>query len=76
MSTRVQVVGMLAGYVKPGSMLQGDQLAGSTVEAIIEGIGVPKDLVAFVMVNGAKRDKKYVLQVDDQVKLIPFVGGG
>ena len=76
MITRVQVVGMLAGYVRPGSLLQGDHLAGSTVEAIIEGIGVPKDLGAFVMVNGAKRDKKYVLEVDDQVKLIPFVGGG
>jgi hypothetical protein len=76
MSTRVQVVGMLAGYVKPGSTLQGDELVGATVEAVIERVGIPRDLVAFVMVNGVKRDKKYVLQVDDEAKLIPFVGGG
>ena len=76
MSTRVEVVGILAGYVKAGVPLQGAHLVGSSLQKLIEQIGVPTDLVAIVMVNGVKRDKTYVLQVDDVVKLIPFVGGG
>lgn len=76
MSTRVEAVGILAGYVKAGVSLQGAHLVGSSVQKLIEQIGVPTDLVAIVMVNGVKRDKTYVLQVDDVVKLIPFVGGG
>ena len=76
MSARLEVVGILAGYVKAGFPLQGARLVGSSVQKLIEQIGVPTDLVAIVMVNGVKRDKTYVLQVDDVVKLIPFVGGG
>jgi sulfur carrier protein ThiS len=76
MSARVEVVGILAGYLKPGFAVKGTYPAGQSVLTLIQQMGVPPDLVAFVMVNGTKRDKTYVLQVDDVVKLIPFVGGG
>ncbi len=49
---------------------------GKRVAEIIQALGVPTDLVAFVMVNGRQQPKTYVIQSDDHVILIPLIGGG
>lgn len=49
---------------------------GKTVADVIQALGVPADLVAFVMVNGRQQTKTYVIQPEDHVILIPLIGGG
>ncbi|MGQ9627838.1 MAG: sulfur carrier protein ThiS [Anaerolineae bacterium] len=49
---------------------------GQTVQALIEELGLPAEMVAFVLVNGRLRPKSYVLKEGDVVKLAPLVGGG
>jgi sulfur carrier protein ThiS len=70
-----EVVGMLRDYVKHGP----DQIGpveGFTVTELIRKLGLPEDLVAFVMVNGQQEPKTYRIRPGDMVKLLPFVGGG
>jgi molybdopterin converting factor small subunit len=76
MTVRVEVVGALAKYVAAGYRLEGDYLVGSSIRSLVEGLGIPIDLVAIVMVNGAMRDMAYVIGEGDVVKLLPIVGGG
>lgn len=49
---------------------------GKAVADVIQALGVPTDLVAFVMVNGRQQAKTYVIQPEDHVILIPLIGGG
>jgi sulfur carrier protein ThiS len=71
----VEIVGMLRDYVKE-SADQTQPIEGSTVRELIRSLGLPEDLVAFVMVGGQQRPKTYTIQPGDTVKLISFVGGG
>lgn len=49
---------------------------GKTVADVIQALGVPTDLVAFVMVNGRQQPKTYRIRSEDHVILIPLIGGG
>ena len=75
MSITLEIVGLLKEYVKVHPE-QLESLEGMTVEALLQALGMPRELVAFVMVNGRQKPKSYTLAPDDNVKLIPFVGGG
>jgi len=66
---------MLTGYVKRGPDEIGP-VEGITVAELIHKLGLPVDLVAFVMVNGQQEQKTYRIRPGDIVKLLPFVGGG
>lgn len=70
---KVVAVGMLKKYTT-GETATAD--SGQTVYQLLEGLGIPPDLVAVVMVNGRQEPKSYLLQEGDQVKLVPLVGGG
>lgn len=75
MAVQIEIVGILKDYVKTSP----DEIAppkGQTVAALIEQIGLPSDLVAFVIVNGRQEAKTYTLKNGDHLKLLPFVGGG
>jgi sulfur carrier protein ThiS len=71
----VEVVGILRDYVKHRVDEIGP-MEGLAIAAVIQKLGLPTDLVAFVMVNGHQKPKTYVIEPGDTVKLIPFVGGG
>ncbi|GAB4409573.1 MAG: hypothetical protein Kow00123_22960 [Anaerolineales bacterium] len=49
---------------------------GKPVADVIQALGLPADLVAFVMVNGRQQPKTYIIQPEDHVILIPLIGGG
>jgi len=70
---KVAPVGMLKKYITQERVTAN---SGQTVRQLLDGLGIPPDLVAVVMVNGRQESKSYLLQEGDQVKLVPFVGGG
>lgn len=70
---RVVPVGMLKKYITRERVTAN---SGQTVHQLLDGLGIPPDLVAVVMVNGRQVSKSYLLQEGEQVKLVPFVGGG
>ncbi len=70
---KVVPVGMLKRYVAEEKVTANP---GQTVHQLLDGLGIPPDLVAVVMVNGRQEPKSYLLQAGDQVKLVPLVGGG
>ncbi len=69
---KVVPVGMLKKYLSETVTANSHQ----TVHQLLDGLGIPADLVAVVMVNGRQEPKSYLLQEGDQVKLVPLVGGG
>lgn len=69
---KVVPVGMLKNYLSETVRANPAQ----TVHQLLDGLGIPADLVAVVMVNGRQEPKSYLLQEGDQVKLVPLVGGG
>ena len=71
----VEVVGILKDYVKHSPDEIGP-LEGKTILEMIRLLGLPGDLVAFVMVDGAQAPKAYRIRPGDSVKLLPFIGGG
>lgn len=49
---------------------------GACVREVLVTAGIPVELVAAVIVNGAQVDKDYVLQAGDTVRLLAVIGGG
>jgi sulfur carrier protein ThiS len=49
---------------------------GASVRAVLSDAGIPVELVAAVIVNDEQRDKDYVLQAGDRVRLLAVIGGG
>jgi len=70
---KVVPVGMLKKYVAQERVTASP---GQTVHQLLEGLGIPSDLVAVVMVNGRQESKSCLLKEGDEVKLVPLVGGG
>jgi sulfur carrier protein ThiS len=74
MSAKLRPVGHLKSLVNGQSEL--DVESGSTVRATLEKAGIRSELVALVMVNDEQRDKDYVVQEGDVVKVMAVIGGG
>jgi len=49
---------------------------GTTVEKLIFDVGIPKELVKLIFINGKKQNDSYQLKDNDRVGLFPPVGGG
>ncbi|MDH7488889.1 MAG: MoaD/ThiS family protein [Anaerolineae bacterium] len=71
----VELLGILReqAKVRPEDLGPAD---GKAVADVIQALGLPADLVAFVMVNGRQQPKTYIIQPEDHVILIPLIGGG
>ena len=50
--------------------------AGTTVDALVETLGLPRKEVKIVFVNGRKADLDKGIQGGDRVGIFPPVGGG
>ncbi len=48
----------------------------TTVEMLIDRLGIPVNSVKLIFVNGNKQDKTYCLKHNDRLGLFPPVGGG
>lgn len=49
---------------------------GTTVKKLILDLGIPRDLVKLIFINGRRQDDQYPLKSNDRVGLFPPVGGG
>jgi molybdopterin converting factor small subunit len=71
----VKLMGMLKEKTPAGGMLE---LAdGATVAAVLERLQIPPESVQLVTLNGQLvRDPNRPLAVDDELTILPPVGGG
>lgn len=76
MSVTFLPVGLLKHYVKGASRLILEGKEGQTLEAVLQQIGLPVNLISIFIVNGEPKTKDYLLQPHDKVKLIALVAGG
>ncbi len=77
MRLTVRLWGPLARYAGAGTAeFPVDVPGGTTVDALIELLGVPLEYVLMVAVNGTKSERDRVLQDGDVVHVLPLVAGG
>lgn len=50
--------------------------SGRSVRETLQKAGIRPELVALVLVNDEQRDKDYLLQEGDVVKIMAVIGGG
>ncbi len=74
MSAKLRPIGHLKSLVNGQEELEVE--SGSTVRATLEKAGIRSELVALVMVNDEQRDKDYVVQEGDVLKVMAVIGGG
>jgi sulfur carrier protein ThiS len=74
MPAKLRPIGHLKSLVNGQAELEVE--SGSTVRATLENAGIRSELVALVMVNDEQRDKDYVVQEGDVVKVMAVIGGG
>jgi sulfur carrier protein ThiS len=65
-------IGILSRYAGDEMEVEG----GKSVEEVLASLGIPSPLVGIVLVNGRQVEKSYVIEEEDEVKLIPLLGGG
>lgn len=49
---------------------------GRNLAAVCREIGLPVDIISLFFVNGKLETKEYILQPDDEVKLVGLAAGG
>ena len=79
MKVRVKLYATLAGRVasaRPGKPFEVELPPAADVEALLERLELPGDLVRTVFVNGRSRPMDWSLSDGDEVGLFPPVGGG
>ena len=74
MPAKLRPIGHLKSLINGQNELEVE--SGSTVRATLEKAGIRSELVALVMVNDEQRDKDYVLQEGDVVRVLAVIGGG
>ena len=74
MPAHIKLTGALKNYT--GGQAEVDIEAGRPVREAITALGIPPEIVAMVLVNGAQKPKDYVLQEGDVVRLLMVVGWG
>ena len=62
--------------LKAGEALPLELREGTTVEQMVEALGIPKKGIHLVLVNGRTRPLDHPLSDGDRVALFPPVGGG
>jgi sulfur carrier protein ThiS len=62
--------------LKAGEALPLELQEGTTVGRMVEALGIPKEGVHLVLVNGRMRPLDHSLSDGDRVALFPPVGGG
>ena len=62
--------------LKAGEALPLELKEGTTVERMVEALGIPKKGIHLVLVNGRTRPLDHPLSDGDRVALFPPVGGG
>jgi len=74
MTVTIHLVGQLKSIFNNQSIINVE--AGQTVHDILVGAQIMPEMVAGVVVNGDLQSKNYILQDEDDVKLIAVMSGG
>ncbi len=74
MSVRIRPVGQLKSFFNNQPVITVD--SGKTVREILIEAQIVPEMVAGVVVNGDLQTKEYILQDDDDVKLMAVMSGG
>jgi sulfur carrier protein ThiS len=74
MSVHIRLMGQLKSYLNNQSEITVE--AGLTVRETLVALKIQSDLVTGVFVNGDLQSKDYILQEEDDVKLIAIMSGG
>ncbi len=74
MTAVLRAVGMLKTYLK--DQPQVDIPSGVSVRDALKSAGIAPELVAMVQVNDELRDKDYILQDGDILRVMAVIGGG
>jgi sulfur carrier protein ThiS len=61
---------------QPGIPFDAEVPDGLTVEALLKRLGLPREEVRVVFINGRARPMEWVLQPNDEVGIFPAIGGG
>jgi sulfur carrier protein ThiS len=73
-AVEIRPLGSLKGYL--GGRESATVEAGPSIREAVKALGIPPEIVAFVMVNDAQQPKDYRLRDGDVVELIAVIGGG
>lgn len=77
MKITLSCVGGCAQYVPGGGKKTGfDATSGESVLALLERLGVHKDLFMFTLINGERADLTRTLSEGDDVVLVSAISGG
>lgn len=74
MSARIRPSGALRDLIGGESEILVEP--GRSVRATLAAIGIKPELVALVVVNEEQRDKDYLIQEGDVIRVLAVIGGG
>ncbi len=74
MAATLRPVGHLRSYIHgEQEVIVQDNLS---VRQALEGLGIPPEIVALVVVNEEQQTKEYILRDGDNVRVLAVIGGG
>ena len=76
MSVTFIPIGLLKNFVKGAGRITLEEKEGKSLEVVCREIGLPAHLNPVFVVNGEMKNKDYLLQANDEVKLIALIDGG
>lgn len=76
MSVTFIIVGFLKSFSNGKELMVLEGKEGRNLAAVCREIGLPVDIISLFFVNGKLETKEYILQPDDEVKLVGLAAGG
>jgi molybdopterin converting factor small subunit len=76
MSITIIPLGLLKTFLKGSERLVIQGKEGKSVEAVCKEIGLPTHLDTVFIINKEIKNKDYLLQPDDEVKVLALISGG
>ena len=76
MSITIIPLGFLKTFVKGSDRLVVEGMEGKSLELVCQEVGLPTDLDTVFIINQEIKNKDYLLQPDDEVKVLALISGG
>lgn len=76
MSITIIPLGLLKTFLKGSERLVIEGKEGKSLEVVCKEIGLPTHLDTLFIINQEIKNKDYLLQPDDEVKVLALISGG
>jgi len=76
MSITIIPLGLLKTFIKGSERLVMEGKEGKSLEEVSKEIGLPAQLDTIFIINQEIKNKDYLLQPDDEVKVLALISGG